>query len=93
MRGDATPLPGFEQDPYVANADFDRRPMGELLEEHRSVRAATLTLLRSVEPADADRSALVSGAPMVACAIPWVLAGHELHHMDVVRERYLPALR
>jgi hypothetical protein len=54
---------------------------------------ATLTLLRSVEPHTADRSALVSGAPMVACTIPWILAGHELHHMDVVRDRYLPSIR
>ena len=92
VRGDETPLPGFEQDPYIESAGFDRRPMAELLEEYGAVRAATLTLLRSVEPEDADRSAVVSGAPMVACTIPWILAGHELHHVDVVRERYLPAL-
>jgi hypothetical protein len=33
VRGDETPLPGFDQDPYIENAGFDRRPMGELLEE------------------------------------------------------------
>lgn len=91
VRGDTTPLPGFDQDPYIENASFDRRPMEALLEEYRSVRVATDTLLRSVEPAAADRSALVSGAPMVACTIPWILAGHELHHVEVVRERYLEA--
>ncbi len=93
IRGDATPLPGFEQDPYIASADFDRRPMAELLAEYRSVRASTLTLLRSTDAASADRVAEVSGAPMVACVIPWILAGHERHHVEIVRERYLPALR
>ena len=91
-RGDETPLPGFDQDPYIESAGFDRRSMGDLLAEYRSVRAATLTLLRSADAEACDRSAVVSGAPMVACTIPWILAGHELHHLDVVRERYLPAL-
>lgn len=92
VRGDETPLPGFEQDPYIEHGGFDGRSIGSLREEYRSVRAATLTLFRSVDPEAADRTAIVSGAPMVACTIPWILAGHELHHLDVVRERYLPSL-
>ncbi len=88
-RGDKTPLPGFEQDPYIENAGFDERDLSELLVEYRAVRAATVSLFASFTAEQAERTGTISGFPFVACTIPWLLLGHELHHMDVVRERYL----
>lgn len=90
-RGDETPLPGFEQDPYVEGASFDARSMADLLDELRAVRAASLTLFRSFAPGVEDRVGTISGLPFVVCTIPWLIAGHELHHADVLRARYLPA--
>lgn len=88
-RGDRTPLPSFEQDDYVAAAGFDRRSLADLLEELALLRAANLCLFRSLTPADWERSGTASGNSIVACAFPFILAGHETHHRRVLAERYL----
>ncbi len=86
-RGDATPLPGFDQDPYVAAAA--PRPLAALAAELGRVRASTLDLVRSLPEADRARLGTASGTPMSARAAGWIIAGHERHHLGIVRERYL----
>lgn len=89
-RGDATPLAGFEQDDYVAAADSNRRRLADLVEELAHLRAANLLFFRSLLPADWERRGTASNNPFVACAFPFILAGHETHHRRVLAERYLP---
>lgn len=89
-RGDQTPLPGFEQDDFVAAAHSDRRTLDDLVAELEHLRAANLRFFRSLEPADWERTGTASDAPFVVCAFPWILAGHEAHHRRVLVERYLP---
>ena len=50
-RGDATPLPGFDENTYADVAGADRRPIGELAAELAAVRNATLALLRRLDAA------------------------------------------
>jgi hypothetical protein len=89
-RGDATPLPGFDENPYVAAAGFDRREIGSLLDEFRSVRAATLSLVRSIEPARWLLRGTASGAPVSTRALAWIVVGHANHHLQILDERYRP---
>jgi hypothetical protein len=89
-RGDATPLASFEQDDYVAAAGSDRRRLADLVEELTHLRAANLLFFRSLQPADWEQRGTASGNPFVACAFPFILAGHETHHRRVLAERYLP---
>ncbi|MFC0211717.1 DinB family protein [Paenibacillus chartarius] len=91
-RGDTTPLPGFDENLFVANTDFGRRTITELLEEFRAVRAATLALLGGVTAEELERSGTVSGNRITAHALAYVAAGHALHHLNIVRDRYLPGL-
>ena len=86
-RGDATPLPGFDQDPYVAAAA--PRPLAALADELDRLRASTVDLIGSLTDADLARVGTASGAPLSARAAAWVIAGHERHHLGVLRERYL----
>ena len=88
-RGDTTPLPGFEQDDYVAAAHSDLRTLEDLTEELTHLRAANLRFFRSLRPADWERRGTASGTSIVVCAFPWLLAGHEAHHRRVLAERYL----
>ena len=88
-RADTTPLPGFDQDGFVAAAGFDRRSLADLAEEFAGVRKATLKLLGSFDEAALDRVGMASGHPMSVRAAAWVIAGHERHHVRVLRERYL----
>ena len=86
-RGDQTPLPGFDQDPYVAAAT--PRPLASLAGELVRLRASTLDLVGSLAPADLARTGTASGRRLSARAAVWIVAGHERHHLRVVRERYL----
>ena len=82
-RGDATPLPGFDQELWVPT-----RTWSERLDNLFTVRRATLLLFRSFREEDWARVGEASGAPVSVRAIAWVIVGHELHHRRVLRERY-----
>jgi uncharacterized damage-inducible protein DinB len=92
-RGDKTPIEGFEQDDYVANAPFERCTLAELLDEFTAVRRATVLLFHSL-PADAwTRRGIASNNDVSVRALAYIIAGHELHHIAVLNEKYLPALK
>jgi hypothetical protein len=87
-RGDATPLASFDENAYVPAGSFDRRTLPDLLDELATVRHATLTLMRGL-PAEAwARSGVASGRPVSVGALAYIIAGHELHHVAILRERY-----
>ena len=88
-RGDATPLPGYEQDGYVRAANFDARSLAALASELETVRRATLTLLRSLDRESLLRRGVANGVPVTARALAFIIAGHERHHMEIVRTRYV----
>jgi len=88
-RGDAAPLPGVEQDDYVAAANFDVRSLEDLSMEFQAVRKGGIALFRSLSEDAFLRTGEASGFTFTVRAIPYILAGHELHHMSVLRERYL----
>jgi hypothetical protein len=90
-RGDATPLPPFEQNDYVQTAGSDQRTLADLIEEMRVVRESTILLLASF-PDDAwVRRGVVSGREVSVRALAYIIAGHARHHLKVLRERYLVA--
>lgn len=89
-RADRTPLPGFEQDDYVAAAGFEARTLSDLISEFESVRVATLSLCRSFDDTALRRRGVASGHDVSARALVFIIAGHERHHMSVLRSRYLP---
>jgi DinB superfamily len=88
-RGDETPLPGFDQDPYIAAARFDERKWGRLLEEFEAVRRSNLFLFEGLDAEAWGRRGVSSGSSISVRGLGFVIAGHELHHMRIVRERYL----
>jgi hypothetical protein len=88
-RGDATPLAGFEQDEYVNRAQFDRLPWNVLLDEYGAVRGATLTLFSGFQPEDWLRRGIANRVEVSVRALAWIIAGHERHHVDLLRARYL----
>jgi uncharacterized damage-inducible protein DinB len=91
-RGEVTPLPGFDEKVYAAMSGADRRPWADLLEEYRAVRASSVMLFRSLSAAAWIRQGEVNGYRATPRGLAFHIAGHELHHLRVVRERYLPLL-
>ena len=87
-RNDPTPLASFDQDRFVANADFAIRPLADLLEAYTAVRRASLTLFRSLSPAAWLRKGTASDHPISVRALAYISAGHELHHIADFHQRY-----
>jgi len=87
-RGDATELPGFDENRYVPAGRFGDRSLGDLLDELGAVRDATVRLLAGL-PAEAwERRGVASGSEVSVRALACVIAGHELHHRSILEERY-----
>jgi len=87
-RADVTPLPGFDESSWAPRSGADQRPVADLADELRAVRAATVALFRSFDPEMLARRGEANGNPVSVRAIAWIIAGHALHHEEVLRERY-----
>jgi hypothetical protein len=87
-RGDATPLPGFDENAYAPLSGADAQPLAALVTEWGQVRQATVSLFRHL-PAEAwTRRGTANGAPISVRALAWIIAGHERHHLGTLAERY-----
>jgi enterochelin esterase-like enzyme len=91
-RGDAQSLPGFDENEFAAASEANDRAMSDLLTEYHAVRAATLALFGSFTEAQLDRVGLANGGATSVRALLFITAGHERHHLGILRERYWPAL-
>lgn len=88
-RGDQTPLPSFEQDEYVEGGNFDARTLKSLTEEFASLRRSHLSLFQSFDEEVWNRRGSAGGNEFTVRAIAWTVAGHLIHHAEVLKERYL----
>ncbi|MDF1503109.1 DinB family protein [Roseisolibacter sp. H3M3-2] len=87
-RGETGALPAFDENAYVERADFDARTLNSLLGELTAVRRATLAFFRGLPPETFDRTVVANNVPVSVRALAWIVAGHERHHVKVLRERY-----
>ena len=88
-RNDATPLPGFDENAFVANASFDERSLESLVDELIAVRGATIAFFRGLSSDEWGRQGVANDKAMSVRALAWTIAGHELHHREILRTRYL----
>lgn len=88
-RGDTTPLPGFDENEFVRRARIDDRPYDGLVAEYAAVRAASVALFDSFFPDEWLRQGVASEKGVSVRALAWITAGHELHHLEILRTRYL----
>lgn len=88
-RNDATSLPGFDENFYVTNANANTRSIQELLSELALVRQSTLFLFKSFTSAQLGKIGTASDRKVSVRAIGFILIGHQKHHQEVFRERYL----
>ncbi len=87
-RGETQPLPGFDQDPYVANAGHDRWTLAELLDDFDAVRRASVAMLAHLDEAAVRRVGTSSGHATSVRAIAYIMAGHLRHHLGVLADQY-----
>ena len=89
-RNDVTALSGFEQEDYVREAGFDDYPLADLIFEFESLRHANILAIKNMPDKSTSNRGTASGATVSARALIYMMAGHVEHHMESLREKYLP---
>lgn len=88
-RGFKSPLPGYHQDIASSGAGADRILWSAHVEEFRRVRLSTISLFANMPPEGWERAGIASDCPFTVRALAYIVVGHVIHHMTVLRERYL----
>ena len=88
-RNDPAPMPSFDQNDYVRNATFDSYPLADLASELEAVRHATIFLFRHMDEHAWSRRGVANNAELSVRALAYIVAGHELHHREILSARYL----
>lgn len=87
-RGDTTELPGFEQDDFARHSAANDRPLASILAEYSAVRQATIALFEGLPDEAFARGGTANGNFATVRALAYHIAGHELHHLNLLRDRY-----
>ncbi len=87
-RGEENELPGFEEDNYVKKAHFGERSLLSFGEEFSLQRKANLYLFKSLNETDLSRGGVASGKFITVRALLFIIAGHLIHHTNIIKERY-----
>jgi len=88
-RHDSSDLPGFDENAWMDAADFATRSLDDLIEEFEAVRASTIHLASHLSADALARRGSASGNSVTVRALFYIIAGHERHHAELLRERYL----
>lgn len=90
-RGDKTPLPSFDENAYAIAGAFDERALASLISEFTAVRRATIAFLAGLSREAWERGGTASDHPVSVRGLAWITAGHELHHRQILVQRYISA--
>lgn len=88
-RKDQTPLAAFDQEDYNNAANFDSRTLISLSDEYNAVRECTYSLFSGIDDMMLNYKGIAGGQSFSVRAVSFIIAGHELHHMNILKERYL----
>ncbi len=90
-RNEKLNLTGFDQDSYAIYSEADKRDLGNIFDEYEAVRNSTITLFNGLPGNSLDRMGHGTGLANDATvrALAYHIAGHELHHVNFIKENYL----
>ncbi len=91
-RGEKPELPGYDHNQYVIEADFNRHSLKNLVQQYRLVREATMALFSNFSEEELLRKGRVNQSGFSVRGLGYVIAGHELHHISILKEYYLPGI-
>lgn len=82
-------LPSMDQEHFQRYGSHGSRPWPDLIAEYDHVRVSTMDMFERFDEAAWQRRGVASGNEVSVRALAWMIAGHELHHRKILRERYL----
>ena len=86
-RGEKQSLPGFDQDKYTDH-DWGHLSKEQLWREFSAVRRSTIALFKNMNPDMLEKIGKVAGNDFSVCAVPYICAGHLIHHMNIFKSKY-----
>ena len=91
-RNDSTALPGFDENMYAQHSGANTRPLEQVLEELRLVRKASIALFDTFDEEALRRTGMMYKFELPVLAVAYIIAGHQIHHLGILKERYFPLL-
>jgi hypothetical protein len=91
-RGDRNELPGFDEETYAINSFANRRSLISLIEEYQLIRKSSQILLETLEQSVLNNTGTANGNEISVDTIGKLIVGHNIHHLNIIKERYLPLI-
>lgn len=88
-RGETQNIHGFDENEYAANSNSNRRSMQNIIAEYKAIRAASIALFESFDDKDMQALGTTSNSEFNVMALGYIISGHNVHHINVLKERYL----
>lgn len=88
-RNEKLALPGFDQDEYARYSDANDRDIDQIMTEYEAVRNATIALFDGFSDTALTRMGVADGNRATVRALGYHIAGHELHHVHLLKAKYL----
>ena len=88
-RNDHKELNGFDQDDFIKFSGANARGVNNILAEYEAVRRATITLFNGLPDEALTRVGRTNESKASVRALVYHIAGHELHHLNVIKQKYL----
>jgi len=92
-RGDKTPLPGYEENLFAQNANATKRTLNDLIDELRVLRKSTIQLFKSFDERAFNNSGICFDQTITVAALGFVIVGHQQHHFNFIKEKYIPLVK
>ncbi|WP_299178803.1 DinB family protein [uncultured Chryseobacterium sp.] len=91
-RGEKAELPGFDENGYADNSFGNERTLESLMEEYKTVRKSSQILFETLNPSVLNNIGTANGNPITVETVGKLIIGHNYHHLNIIKERYLPGL-
>lgn len=91
-RGDQHELPGFDEETYANNSFANERNLGSLIEEYQLVRKSSQILLETLHSSVVSNTGTANGNQLSVEIIGKLIVGHNAHHLNIIKERYVPVI-
>jgi DinB superfamily len=89
LRENQTPQPWMDEDAWAISANAAKKPLGKIIQEYKTQRAATICFYKNISNTDFKKYGIASSFPMSVSATAYICCGHELHHLAVMKQKYL----
>ena len=91
-RGEKQSLLGFDENEYMEASNFEEQSLHNLIEQYQHNRLSSMALFNTFSEEILNRQGIANGSSLTVRAILWMVAGHEAHHLNIIKERYLSEL-